>query len=99
MSLDSGRADIQQVGDFLVGPPLGSHLQNFTLAIREQVVAVLKATLLQAANIVFLEDSGDLAGQEGTALRHRASRLHHLAADRILKKVPFRTGLRSRIAS
>jgi hypothetical protein len=46
MRFHRGRAGVQQVRDFLVRAAFGDHLQDLTLAVGEQVVAVFQGWII-----------------------------------------------------
>ena len=62
------QAQIERVGDLFVGFAFGHQLQNFTLAIGEQFVAVVGVLAAQRLEIIFLQNPADLGTEEGSCL-------------------------------
>ena len=67
MSLNSGRADGQHVGDLLAASSFSDQLQHFALALGERVVSIGDASLGQAPDVVVEDDLRDGRTEEGLA--------------------------------
>src|SRR5674476_974074 len=84
MSFHRGQADIEEARDFLVGSAFGNQLQNFALAVREQLVAVFETAPPELADVVLLQHRADLAGKESASLRDRSNSLDHFPTHGVL---------------
>src|SRR4051812_36656615 len=92
VGLDGGDADVDQAGDLLVGAAFGDELEDFALAVGEEVVAVVEAAALELADVVLLEDFAHLAGQERSSLGDGADGLDNVGAERVLEQVALGAG-------
>src|ERR1039457_5813830 len=66
------QADIQHVGDFLVGAAFREKLQDLALASGDQFISVLGAPALQLAHVVFHQDLADCGAEKRFAFGQRA---------------------------
>src|SRR4030095_12608391 len=72
--LDRRQAEIQQGGNLLVRSPFRQQLQDFLLAIGEQMVRVGQPARLQTAHVVLDENRRHGAAEERLAGRDRTNR-------------------------
>ena len=87
MRLHGRQAHFEQRGDIFVRPASGEQLQHFLFPVREEVVRVVEAALLELLHILLGEDGADggteerLSGSDGpTGLPNRTLLVHHFPA-------------------
>ena len=92
MRLYGREAQLQDRRDFLVRAPLGEQLEDFLLAIGEQVIRVGETLRLQAADVIFDEHRGHRGTEERLAGADRTHGGQQVLVGRILQQIRTRAG-------
>src|SRR5687767_6625446 len=92
MCFHSREAQIEERGDFLVGPPLGEQLQDLLFPVGQQMVRVGQAALFQSADVVLNQYGGDSWAEERLAGRNRSNGRNQVFIRGALQKIRASTG-------
>src|SRR6185436_12926818 len=82
-----GQTEIQERGYLLVRPPFGEEMQDFFLAIGQQVVRVTQPAFLQGANVILDEEGCDGGAEVVPAGGHGAKGGEQILVSRVLQEV------------
>ena len=93
MSFDGVDAEIQEIGDVLIGFALSDELENFALAGSEKVVGVFGAAAFELADVVVEKNFADGGAEEGFAVGDGANGFDEIGLGGIFEEIAFCSGL------
>src|SRR5579872_3652075 len=86
MRVDSIDTEVQQVGNFLIGPSLRDKLQNLPLPLRQKIVTILNPPFLKLPEVIVLQNPAHLGAEERLPLRNRPNRRDERSEERRVGK-------------